>query len=73
MLYYGGGGQFGYQTVEVYSERPITGRPVWQTGRKSVRILNVRFITNPPAFRQRKLPERSKSGQYCPVIGRLGN
>ena len=24
-----------------------------------------------PDFRQRQLPERSKSGQYCPVIGRL--
>ena len=26
----------------LYSERPITGRPVWRTGRKYVRISNVR-------------------------------
>ena len=27
----------------MHSERPITGRPVWQTGQKSVRISNFRF------------------------------
>jgi len=27
-------------------------------------------LTKPPDFRSIQLPERSKSGQYCPVIGR---
>ena len=40
------------------------------SGFQIVRILNVRFTTNLPDFRQRQLPKRWKSGHKCPVIGR---
>ena len=64
-----------------YSERPITGRPVWQTGRKYVRILAYPAIGCPvdnnllQSVRlsdRLNAPGRPITGQYCPVIGHFG-
>ena len=65
----GEGGLMCLRRITDYSKRPKTGRPVWQTGRKSVwisniRLSDVRFASICPDF---ECPnERSKSGHLCP-------
>ena len=38
--------------IRLYSERPRTGRPVWRTGQKSVRLSDVRALTRCSDFRR---------------------
>ena len=55
-----------------YSHAPKTGRPVCQTGRKSVRFSACPAIGRPVAFNLSCYRTDSKSGQYCPDFERFG-
>ena len=58
------------RTIE-YSVMPKTGRPVWRTGRKSVRISNRPVIGRPVVISLSGFQTHSKSGHLCPDFGRF--
>ena len=67
MLYYGGGGQFGFQTVEVYSKRPKTERSVFRRRRKPNKFgfgFNLFEQTKPNAKSVRNFGQTARLGRF---------